>query len=100
MVDIGFAASYATLAWSVARRSCGALPRFGAIGVSVGALADVVENVLLLRNLERGSGLDDAAVDLMRAAGGAKWAFAAVGVVLLVVNRFLERRRQPANASS
>ena len=100
VIDIGFAASYAALAWSVSRRSSGALARTGAVGVSIGAVADIVENVLVLRNIDRGAGLDDAAVDLMRGAGGAKWGFVAAGTVLLLVSWVRDRRRQPANASS
>ena len=68
--------------------------------MSIGAVADVTENVLLLRNLDRGATLDDAALDVMRAAGGAKWGFAAAGTLLLVVSWIRDRRRQPANASS
>jgi hypothetical protein len=100
VVDVAFALSYAALAWAVARRIGTLLARTGAVVVSVGAVFDVVENVLLLRNLGRGDALTDDAVASMVAAGGRKWAFAAAGVAVLLVSWLVERRRQPANASS
>ena len=59
-----------------------------------GAAFDLVENALLLANIRAGRDLSDGRVDLMRAAGVAKYATIVAGAILYLVAWTVERRRR------
>ncbi len=92
LVDIGFAATYGLLGLTVGGRG-GRIRRIGGIAIALGAVADVVEDVLVLTNTIGRASLDETAVDVMRTFGHAKWLLAATGVVLLVAARIRSGRR-------
>lgn len=104
VIDVLFALSYAVLAWSIAARltarcsSVRSLARTGALAMTIGALADVVENVLVLRGIDQWSRAEDGLFEAVVAFGNAKWAFAVVGC-LLALGAWRAARRQPAGAS-
>ena len=95
VVDVAFAASYGLLALAIARSPL--LSRVGAWLVFGGATFDLVENALLIANIRAGRDVSDGRVDLMRAAGVAKYATLVVGTALYVVAWTVERRRRRAD---
>ncbi len=92
VADVAFAASYALLALASARPPLAS--RIGAWSVLAGAASDEVENALLIANVLAGMDLSDSRVELMRAAGVAKYVAITAGVVLYVGAWVIDRRRR------
>ena len=88
--DVVFAACYGLLALAIARAPLAS--RVGAGLVLVGAAFDEAENSLLIANVMAVGELSDGAVELMRAAGVAKFVAIATGTLLYVGAWVVERR--------
>jgi hypothetical protein len=87
--DVAFAVIYGLLVLAVARARRAS--RVGAWLVVVGAAFDEAENSLLIANVLSGVRLSDTRVELMRAAGVAKYLAIAAGVLLYVGSLMIER---------
>lgn len=87
--DAAFAALYGLLALAIARTPLAS--RIGAWLVFVGAVLDEVENSMLIANVAAGVNLSDGRVEVMRAAGVAKYGAIAAGVLLYVGSWVIER---------
>jgi len=73
--------------------------KVGAAIVVLGAVADQVENGLVIAAIGKGRDVTDNAVDTIRAAGGVKWTLIGLGAVVQIVGLVLVRRRSSAYAS-
>jgi hypothetical protein len=92
IADVAFAASYGLLALAITRRPLAS--RLGASLVLAGAVFDQAENLLLIANVAADTNLSDGRVQLMRAAGLAKYAAIGAGVVLYIGAWVVERFRR------
>lgn len=90
IIDLLFAIAYGLGALSMSIRN--RLSVAGGVGVLVGALADELENVWMLRNIGREATVDDGAINLMRTFGTIKWVFIVAGVLLLFTAYTRNRR--------
>jgi hypothetical protein len=94
VVDIAFAATYGLLGLTLGWRDRPAegrrgrrVRRVGGTAIALGAAADVVEDILVLTNTLGRATVSEAAIDVMRTFGHAKWALAATGAVALAAAR-------------
>lgn len=96
VADLVFTLSYATL--GVILYSYVATGFVRAIGTALvvgGAVADEVENVALILNLQRTTPTSDG-IDLMLTAGSVKWGLLSAAIILLLAlagQQWLDRRR-------
>lgn len=95
-IDILFAVAYGTLGFvELGKRAAGRwFGRAAQVLVVVGATADVIENLFLLRNIAARATVSDGWIDAMQVPGTVKWV-AAPGFLLLfwLVGRDLLHRR-------
>jgi hypothetical protein len=96
--DVAFAASYGLLALAIAGTPIASF--IGAWVVVAGAVFDEAENSVLIANIAAGEKLSDGRVELMRAAGVAKYVAILVGVLLYVSSWAIERRDRGSMPSS
>lgn len=95
--DLLFAATYALLGVIAFAAVSAGLPRLiGTVAIIGSAIADEVENTMVLVNIRSGLDIDQSAVDLMTTAGAVKWGLLITAVVLFLAlagHRWLEQRR-------
>lgn len=89
VLDVAFAASYALLGASFGRISQAAKVGAGLIGVA--AVADIVENAIVLFAISEGERLDGRIVGVMQGFGAVKYAGILLGFVLICVGLVCSR---------
>lgn len=94
ILDMAFVVAYVVLAVALTRRHVAT--RVGAGLVALGAVADVVENSLVLVGVGQGDDVAESTVDAIGSFGAVKWAGVIVGALVMLVGLVLQPRAQPS----